>query len=132
MLGRKMDENPDINVWLINTGWTGGAYGTGTRMSIAHTRALLRAVLDGSLTGARFVRDPFFGLMMPQDIPGIPNDILDPRQSWSDKAAYDRAAADLVARFEKNFATFQGTVPDDVKAAAICASPIHGAANAAA
>ena len=105
--------------WLVNTGWTGGAYGIGIRMSIQHTRALLNAVLDGSLKNARYVRDPFFGLMLPQDIPGIPNEVLDPRQSWPDKAAYDRAAADLVSRFEKNFASFQGDVTEDVKAAAI-------------
>ena len=105
-----------------NTGWTGGAYGTGTRMSIQHTRALLNAALDGSLQHARYVRDPFFGLMLPQDVSGIPNEVLDPRQSWSDKAAYDRAAADLVSRFEKNFASFQGGVTDDVKAAAIRAA----------
>ena len=108
--------------WLVNTGWTGGAYGTGTRMSIEHTRALLAAVLDGSLKDARFVRDPFFGLMMPQDIAGIPNDVLDPRQAWADKAAYDRAASDLVSRFEKNFLTFQSGVTDEVKAAAIRAA----------
>ena len=108
--------------WLVNTGWTGGAYGTGSRMSIGHTRALLGAVLDGTLKGVRYVRDPFFGLMIPQDIPGIPNEVLDPRQAWPDKAAYDRAAADLVARFEKNFSTFAGGVPDDVKAAAIRAA----------
>ena len=108
--------------WLVNTGWTGGAYGTGRRMSIGHTRALLNAVLDGSLKHARFVQDPFFGLMMPQDVPGIPNEVLDPRQSWPDKAAYDRAAADLVGRFEKNFASFQGAAAEDVKAAAIRAA----------
>ena len=108
--------------WLVNTGWTGGAYGSGKRMSIQHTRALLNAVLDGTLKGARFERDPFFGLMFPQDVPGIPNTVLDPRQSWADKAAYDRAAKDLVGRFEKNFATFQGAVTDDVKAAAIRAA----------
>ncbi len=108
--------------WLVNTGWTGGAYGIGHRMSIGHTRALLGAVLDGSLKHARFVRDPFFGLMLPQDIPGIPNEVLDPRQSWPDRAAYDRAAADLVSRFEKNFATFQGVAAEDVKAAAIRAA----------
>ncbi len=108
--------------WLVNTGWTGGAYGTGQRMSIAHTRALLAAVLDGSLRDARYVRDPFFGLMMPQDVPGIPNDVLDPRQSWPDKAAYDTAARDLVARFEKNFATFAEDASEDVKAVAIKAA----------
>jgi phosphoenolpyruvate carboxykinase (ATP) len=108
--------------WLVNTGWTGGAYGTGKRMSIQHTRALLAAVLNGSLRHARYVRDPFFGLMMPQDVPGIPNEVLDPRQSWPDKASYDAAAKDLVARFEKNFATFADDASDDVKAAAIKAA----------
>ncbi len=108
--------------WLVNTGWTGGAYGVGHRMSIGHTRALLNAVLDGSLRHARYVQDPFFGLMLPQDIPGIPNEVLDPRQSWPDQAAYDHAAADLVSRFEKNFATFQGAAAEDVKAAAIRAA----------
>ncbi len=108
--------------WLVNTGWTGGAYGVGKRMSIGHTRALLAAVLDGSLRDARYVRDPFFGLMMPQDVPWIPNEVLDPRQSWSDKAAYDVAARDLVARFEKNFATFAEGASAEVKAAAIRAA----------
>ena len=108
--------------WLVNTGWTGGPYGTGTRMSIAHTRALLAAVLDGSLRTARYIRDPFFGLMMPQDVPGIPNEVLDPRAAWWDKSAYDAAAKDLVARFEKNFATFTATASDDVRAAAIRAA----------
>ena len=108
--------------WLVNTGWTGGAYGTGNRMSIAHTRALLGAVLDGTLKGARYERDPFFGLMFPQDVPGIPNEVLNPRLAWADKAAYDKAAADLVARFEKNFASFDASVDDTVRAAAIRAA----------
>ncbi len=105
--------------WLVNTGWSGGAYGTGKRMSIAHTRALLAAVLDGTLKGTRYERDPHFGLMFPQDVPGIPNEVLNPRLSWADKAAYDRAAKDLVGRFEKNFAGFQGAVTDEVRAASI-------------
>ena len=108
--------------WLVNTGWTGGAYGVGQRMSIQHTRALLAAVLDGSLAGARYVRDPHFGLMMPQDVAGIPNEVLDPRQAWADKAAYDAAARDLVARFAKNFSTFSEGVGDEVKAVAIRAA----------
>ncbi len=108
--------------WLVNTGWTGGKYGVGKRMAIAHTRALLRAVLDGSLTHAHFAPDPFFGLMIPRDVPGIPNDVLDPRASWADPAAYDRAAADLVRRFEANFESFAGAVGDDVRAAAIRAA----------
>ncbi len=105
--------------WLVNTGWTGGAYGTGKRMSIQHTRALLAAVLDGTLKHATFVQDPHFGLMLPQDVPGIPNEVLDPRRSWSDKTAYDKAAQDLAARFQKNFATFRDGVTEAVRAAEI-------------
>ena len=105
--------------WLVNTGWTGGAYGTGKRMAIGHTRGLLKAVLDGSLKDAKFHADPFFGLMIPQDVAGIPNEVLDPRLSWADRAAYDKTASDLVARFEKNFEAFAGLVGDDVKAASI-------------
>lgn len=105
--------------WLVNTGWTGGAYGVGQRMSIKHTRALLNAALDGSLTHARFERDPFFGLMFPQDIAGIPNEVLNPRLAWADEAAYDVAARGLVERFEKNFASFDSVVDDEVRAAAI-------------
>jgi phosphoenolpyruvate carboxykinase (ATP) len=108
--------------WLVNTGWTGGNAVQGKRMSIKHTRALLAAVLDGSLRGARFVRDPFFGLMLPQDVPGIPNAVLDPRQAWADKAAYDAAAADLVSRFERNFASFADGASAEVRAAAIRAA----------
>ncbi len=112
-------ERQGVACWLVNTGWTGGKYGVGKRMAIGHTRALLRAVLDGSLNHAQFAPDPFFGLMIPCDVPGIPNEVLDPRRSWADPAAYDRTAADLVRRFEANFETFAGAVGDDVKAAAI-------------
>ncbi len=108
-----------VDCWLVNTGWSGGAYGVGKRMSIAHTRALLAAALDGSLTQVTFRPDPFFGLMIPQALPGVPTEVLDPRQAWADKAAYDRAATDLVARFEKNFETFAASVRDEVKAAAL-------------
>jgi phosphoenolpyruvate carboxykinase (ATP) len=105
--------------WLVNTGWSGGAYGVGQRMPIQHTRALLRAVLDGSLAQASFHPDPIFGLMIPTHVAGIPDDVLDPRQAWADKAAYDRTARELAARFEANFATFQDGVSEDVKASAI-------------
>jgi phosphoenolpyruvate carboxykinase (ATP) len=105
--------------WLVNTGWTGGSYGTGKRMAIGHTRALLRAVLDGTLKDAAFHPDPFFGLMIPREVAGIPNEVLDPRLSWADRAAYDKTASELVARFEKNFESFAGLVGDDVKAASI-------------
>jgi phosphoenolpyruvate carboxykinase (ATP) len=108
--------------WLVNTGWTGGAYGTGRRMSIHHTRALLRAALDGSLARVECAQDPFFGLMIPKAVPGVPAEVLNPRATWADKDAYDRTARELVARFEKNFESFAGAVGEDVKAAAIRAA----------
>ncbi|MEN0076800.1 MAG: phosphoenolpyruvate carboxykinase (ATP), partial [Paracraurococcus sp.] len=108
--------------WLVNTGWTGGAYGTGKRMSIQHTRALLRAALDGSLAKVEFVKDPFFGLMMPKSVPGIPAEVLNPRESWADKAAYDATAKKLVGLFEANFESFAGAVDEEVKAVAIRAA----------
>ncbi len=118
----RLIEREGAACWLVNTGWTGGKHGVGKRMAIGHTRALLRAVLDGSLNAAQFTPDPFFGLMIPRDVEGIPNEVLDPRLSWADPAEYDRTAADLVRRFEANFETFAGVVGDDVKAAAIRAA----------
>ena len=112
-------ERHGADCWLVNTGWTGGAYGTGKRMSIQHTRTLLAAALDGTLRNARYIQEPFFGLMIPQDIPGIPNSVLDPRQAWADGTVYDAAARDLVGRFERNFATFAGGASAEVNAAAI-------------
>ncbi|MDU7520769.1 MAG: phosphoenolpyruvate carboxykinase (ATP) [Roseomonas mucosa] len=115
-------EKYGADCWLVNTGWSGGAYGTGSRMSIKHTRALLRAALDGSLAQAEFETEPFFGLSIPKNVPGVPAEVLNPRAAWADKAAYDRTAADLQSRFEKNFETFSGSVGEDVKAAAIKAA----------
>jgi phosphoenolpyruvate carboxykinase (ATP) len=108
--------------WLVNTGWTGGAYGVGRRMSIHHTRALLDAALGGTLARGAFRRDPFFGLSIPESVPGVPAEVLDPRQAWADKAGYDRAARALVARFEANFAQFEAAVGEDVRAVAIRAA----------
>jgi phosphoenolpyruvate carboxykinase (ATP) len=108
--------------WLVNTGWSGGAYGVGSRMAIRHTRALLAAALDGSLAKVTFRPDRFFGLMIPESVPGIPDNILDPREAWADKAAYDAAARELVARFEKNFSAFEAHVGEDVRAIALKAT----------
>ena len=105
--------------WLVNTGWTGGAYGVGKRMSIKHTRALLNAALNGELDNSEYRTDPFFGLAIPVHVNGVPDEVLDPRQAWSDKAAYDAAAKDLVQRFIDNFESFAEHVDEDVKAAAI-------------
>jgi phosphoenolpyruvate carboxykinase (ATP) len=106
------------NCWLVNTGWTGGPYGVGERMKIFHTRALLRAALDGSLNKVAMRRDAAFGLEVPESCPGVPDKVLDPRGTWSDKDAYDKQARDLVERFHKNFAQFEAYVGDMVKAAA--------------
>ncbi|MBW4090755.1 MAG: phosphoenolpyruvate carboxykinase (ATP) [Proteobacteria bacterium] len=117
-----MIERHGATCWLVNTGWTGGKYGTGRRMSIRHTRSLLHHALDGSLARGSFRTDPFFGLAVPEAVPGIPASVLDPRQGWADKTAYDRTARDLLARFEANFAQFGESVGEAVKAAALRAA----------
>ncbi|MBO0699460.1 MAG: phosphoenolpyruvate carboxykinase (ATP) [Zavarzinella sp.] len=94
-------------VWLLNTGWTGGGYGVGSRINLGFTRAMLRAALDRKLDAVPFRTDPVFGLSVPIDCPGVPPDVLDPRTAWKDKAAYDRAAADLAGRFRTALAKFQ-------------------------
>ena len=105
--------------WLVNTGWTGGAYGTGSRMPIKATRALLTAALDGSLNEATFRKDPNFGFEVPVTVPGVDATLLDPRATWADKKAYDAQAAKLVNMFSENFAKYLPYIDDDVKAAAI-------------
>jgi len=105
--------------WLVNTGWTGGAYGTGSRMPIKATRALLTAALDGSLANAQFRKDPNFGFEVPVSVAGVPDILLDPRRTWEDGAAYDAQAAKLVGMFSDNFAQYTDVIADDVRAAAI-------------
>ena len=105
--------------WLVNTGWTGGAYGVGRRMPIKATRALLAAALDGSLAGVGFRRDPNFGFEVPVAVPGVEAGLLNPRATWADAAAYDAQAARLVAMFADNFGQYVPFINADVKAAAI-------------
>jgi phosphoenolpyruvate carboxykinase (ATP) len=105
--------------WLVNTGWTGGAHGTGARMPIAATRALLDAALSGRLAGARFRRDPFFGFEVPVAVPGVDPRLLDPRSTWADPAAYDAQARKLVALFARNFARFDGVADAQTRQAAL-------------
>ena len=105
--------------WLVNTGWTGGAYGTGKRMPIKATRALLTAALDGSLNNATFRKDPNFGFEVPVSVPGVDDKLLDPRQTWADGAAYDVQAKKLVQMFSDNFAQYFDKVDDQVRLAAI-------------
>ena len=105
--------------WLVNTGWTGGAYGTGSRMPIRATRALLTAALDGTLAEVEFRKDPNFGFDVPVSVPGVAEVLLDPRRTWNDQAAYDAQAAKLVQMFANNFEQYVPYIDDDVKAAAI-------------
>ena len=105
--------------WLVNTGWTGGAYGAGKRMPIRATRALLAAALDGSLAKAEFRRDPNFGFEVPVSVPGVGEGLLNPRETWAHAQDYDAQAARLVAMFQKNFAQYVPFIDADVKAAAI-------------
>ncbi|KFI30262.1 phosphoenolpyruvate carboxykinase (ATP) [Haematobacter massiliensis] len=105
--------------WLVNTGWTGGAYGTGKRMPIKATRALLAAALDGSLNDGSFRKDPNFGFDVPVSVPHVDAKLLDPRSTWADAAAYDAQAKKLVEMFAANFAQYVPYIDDEVKAAAI-------------
>ena len=102
-------------VWLVNTGWSGGPYGVGSRMSIKHTRAMLRAALNGDLDNVEFVKDGFFNLDIPTECPHVPSEVLNPRNTWEDKDAYDKQARHLVGLFEENFKQFADGVDDSVK-----------------
>ncbi len=118
LLGAKMAKT-GAKCWLVNTGWSGGAYGTGKRMSIHHTRAMVNAALDGSLANAEFVIDPFFNMHVPLTCANVPDKVLQPKLTWQDGNAYDLAAANLCKLFEENFKQFEEYVSNDVKAAGI-------------
>jgi phosphoenolpyruvate carboxykinase (ATP) len=116
MLGEKIARH-GARVWLINTGWTGGAFGTGSRIKLGYTRAMVRAALSGLLDRARFVTDPVFGLEMPTVVPDVPAAVLDPRRTWTDPDAYDAQARKLAAMFKENFAQYSSHVSAAVAAA---------------
>ncbi|SMB98935.1 phosphoenolpyruvate carboxykinase (ATP) [Hymenobacter roseosalivarius DSM 11622] len=118
MLGQKMDENPDVNVWLINTGWTGGSYGTGSRMKLSYTRAMITAALNGDLNDVEFTKHPVFGVEVPATVPNVPADILDPRNTWADKEAYDKTAASLAEKFVSNFKKYADFANEEILAGA--------------
>ena len=104
-------------MWLVNTGWTGGAYGTGTRMKLAYTRAMVRAALSGKLDKVETHADPVFGLHIPKHVPDVPDDVLDPRRTWDDPAAYDDAANKLARMFRENFGKHAEGVSEAVRKA---------------
>jgi phosphoenolpyruvate carboxykinase (ATP) len=117
MLSEKM-KNSGVNVWLVNTGWSGGAYGTGKRMSLKYTRAMITAALNGELDDANFEEHALFGLAMPTSCPKVPDEILFPRNTWADKNAYDETAQKLAKKFNDNFAKFADYANDEIMAGA--------------
>jgi phosphoenolpyruvate carboxykinase (ATP) len=116
MLGERIRRHK-ANVWLVNTGWSGGPYGVGQRLPIAYTRAMVQAALSGELDDVPTVTDPVFGVAVPKCCPNVPDGLLQPRSTWTDQEAYDRAARDLAARFVENFKRFEHDAPADVRKA---------------
>ncbi|MFT4600250.1 MAG: phosphoenolpyruvate carboxykinase (ATP) [Arenicella sp.] len=117
MLGTKMEEN-NVKVWLINTGWSGGAYGTGERISLKYTRAMITSALEGKLDNVDYTTHEIFGLQMPDTCENVPTEILNPKNTWEDKSAYDNKANILAAEFVKNFEQFESDANEEIMAAA--------------
>jgi phosphoenolpyruvate carboxykinase (ATP) len=117
LLGKQMGKH-NAACWLVNTGWSGGPYGVGKRMKINHTRAMIRAILNGSLAQVETQPDPIFGVGVPVSCPDVPNEVLQPRNTWEDKDAYDRQAKDLGRRFNENFRKYEAGVSEAVRAVA--------------
>ena len=116
LLAEKMRKHK-ARVWLVNTGWAGGAYGTGKRISLKNTRAIIDAIHSGALAKAKTTRDLIFGFETVIECPGVPSEILSPRESWADKSAYDATARKLADLFNKNFETYAAGASTEVKAA---------------
>lgn len=117
MLGQKMEKG-NVNVWLVNTGWTGGPYGVGNRIKLSYTRAMITAALNGKLDNVETKPDTIFGVAIPNEVPGVPTDVLQPRNTWKDKAAYDEKARFLAGLFIDNFKKYASGVPAEILAAA--------------
>ena len=113
MLSDKM-KGANVNVWLINTGWTGGPYGVGSRMKLKYTRAMITAALDGALKNVSYETHPIFGLDVPQSCPNVPDEVLNPRQTWENKDAYDTKAMELAISFKENFAKFEEFANEEI------------------
>ncbi len=116
LLGRKMEQHP-VNIWLVNTGWTGGPYGVGHRFDLPYTRAMISAALEGKLDNVEYATDPVFGLHFPTTCPGVPDEVLNPRATWTDKAAYDAKARQLAQAFIDNFQRFADYADDEIRSA---------------
>ena len=113
MLSKKMQE-AGVNVWLVNTGWTGGPYGEGRRMKLAYTRAMISAAMEGQLDDVEYRNHPIFGLAIPQSCPNVPDEVLNPRDTWENKEAYDAKASELAVSFKENFAQFESYANDEI------------------
>jgi len=111
---REKISHHNVSCWLVNTGWNGGPYGIGERIKICYSRALVNAALDGTLLAGNFEQDAFFGLAIPTSCPGVPSEILNPRNTWADAAMYDDAARKLVAMFKNNFTNYHGHIAPEV------------------
>jgi len=116
MLGEKIAKH-NVSCWLVNTGWTGGPYGVGTRMQIAHTRAMIKAILEGQLEKVATFKDPVFGLQIPEKVEGVPNEVLNPRNTWKRPEDYDKKARELANQFVENFKEYEKTVSKEIVAA---------------
>ncbi len=116
MLGEKI-EKYKAQVWLVNTGWTGGPYGIGSRMKIAYTRAMVAAALAGKLNDVKLTPDAQFAVGIPEGVPGVPAEVLSPRNTWDDKGAYDRQATELATRFRKNFEAYADQASAEIREA---------------
>jgi phosphoenolpyruvate carboxykinase (ATP) len=113
MLGERL-EAYGVRIWLVNTGWSGGGYGVGSRMSLAHTRAMISAAMRGDLENVPLMTNDVFGLQSPESCPGVPSELLDPSRTWSDKVAYRKAAQGLAKLFAQNFVSFENDCSDEI------------------
>ena len=116
LLGNKIKKH-NAKCWLVNTGWTGGPYGTGTRMKIKYTRAMLNAALEGKLDNVEFEVEPFFNLQIPKSCEGVPSDVLNPGNTWKNKNEYDKMAKKLAEMFVNNFKEYEADTSKEIIAA---------------
>lgn len=126
LLGEKIREQ-GVKVWMVNTGWSGGAFGRGNRMPLAYTRAMIAAAVDGTLDNVAYRQHPVFGMAMPASCPGVPQNLLDPRSTWPDPAAYDEMAAELAGWFNKNFEKYASGIAEEIlQAGPALSTPVSG------
>lgn len=118
LLGEKLEKHTEVNVWLINTGWTGGKYGEGKRMNLKYTRAMINAAMHGDLDNVNYIVDPIFGVLKPETCPNVPTEVLKPRDTWSDGEAYDKQALALAQLFVNNFKQFEDQASSEILSAA--------------